>query len=109
MQVVLSSPVTDARCPEGADEEDPEALRKRLLRARYKIVDFGNACWTYKQFTDDIQTRQYRCPEVRKMKFSLRRVSLHGQLDTQHLQRCLATATYLLSNSSTFSEQPCRY
>ncbi|XP_047332172.1 serine/threonine-protein kinase SRPK-like [Impatiens glandulifera] len=29
-----------------------------------KLVDFGNACWTYKQFTTDIQTRQYRCPEV---------------------------------------------
>ena len=29
-----------------------------------KIVDLGNACWTYKQFTADIQTRQYRCPEV---------------------------------------------
>ena len=28
-----------------------------------KIVDFGNACWTHKHFTDDIQTRQYRCPE----------------------------------------------
>ncbi|GMH40206.1 hypothetical protein BSKO_08110 [Bryopsis sp. KO-2023] len=29
-----------------------------------KIVDFGNACWTHKKFTSDIQTRQYRCPEV---------------------------------------------
>lgn len=29
------------------------------------IVDFGNACWTHKRFTSDIQTRQYRCPEVR--------------------------------------------
>jgi serine/threonine-protein kinase SRPK3 len=29
-----------------------------------KIVDLGNACWTYKHFTNDIQTRQYRCPEV---------------------------------------------
>uniref|UniRef100_A0A5B7AH68 non-specific serine/threonine protein kinase n=1 Tax=Davidia involucrata TaxID=16924 RepID=A0A5B7AH68_DAVIN len=29
-----------------------------------KLVDFGNACWTYKQFTSDIQTRQYRSPEV---------------------------------------------
>ena len=29
-----------------------------------KIVDLGNACWTYKQFTTDIQTRQYRSPEV---------------------------------------------
>lgn len=28
------------------------------------VVDFGNACWTFKQFTQDIQTRQYRSPEV---------------------------------------------
>ncbi|KAK1262238.1 Serine/threonine-protein kinase AFC3 [Acorus gramineus] len=31
---------------------------------RCKIVDFGNACWVDKQFTHDIQTRQYRAPEV---------------------------------------------
>lgn len=29
-----------------------------------KIVDLGNACYTHKHFTDDIQTRQYRSPEV---------------------------------------------
>jgi len=29
-----------------------------------KIVDFGNACWVTEHFTDDIQTRQYRAPEV---------------------------------------------
>ena len=33
-------------------------------RIKCKIVDFGNACWTTKHFTDDIQTRQYRAPEV---------------------------------------------
>lgn len=41
--------------------------RKKLLASidlKCKLVDFGNACWTYKQFTNDIQTRQYRCPEV---------------------------------------------
>lgn len=37
---------------------------EQLLTAACKIVDFGNACWTYKQFTTDVQTRQYRCPEV---------------------------------------------
>jgi serine/threonine-protein kinase SRPK3 len=30
-----------------------------------KIVDLGNACYTHKHFTDDIQTRQYRSPEVK--------------------------------------------
>ncbi|KAL4591643.1 hypothetical protein LXL04_004613 [Taraxacum kok-saghyz] len=43
------------------------STRKKLLSevdVKCKLVDFGNACWTYKQFTSDIQTRQYRCPEV---------------------------------------------
>ena len=31
---------------------------------KIKIVDFGNACWTNKHFTDNIQTREYRSPEV---------------------------------------------
>ncbi|CAA6663147.1 unnamed protein product [Spirodela intermedia] len=48
-------------------------LKKKARRARRsledvdlscKIVDFGNACWDDKQFTQDIQTRQYRSPEV---------------------------------------------
>lgn len=29
-----------------------------------KIADLGNACWTGHHFTNDIQTRQYRSPEV---------------------------------------------
>lgn len=43
------------------------STRQRLMAVldlKCKLVDFGNACWTYKQFTNDIQTRQYRCPEV---------------------------------------------
>lgn len=35
-----------------------------LERVTVKIADLGNACWTDHHFTDDIQTRQYRCPEV---------------------------------------------
>lgn len=31
---------------------------------RCKIVDFGNACWADKPFAEEIQTRQYRAPEV---------------------------------------------
>lgn len=31
---------------------------------KIKIVDFGNACWTFKHFTDNIQTREYRSPEA---------------------------------------------
>ncbi|KAL3828523.1 hypothetical protein ACJIZ3_017325 [Penstemon smallii] len=44
-----------------------KSARQKLLAevdVKCKLVDFGNACWTYKQFTSDIQTRQYRCPEV---------------------------------------------
>ncbi|KAK9665938.1 hypothetical protein RND81_14G147400 [Saponaria officinalis] len=43
------------------------STRQKLLKSvdgNCKLVDLGNACWTYKQFTSDIQTRQYRCPEV---------------------------------------------
>ncbi|KAN0015489.1 hypothetical protein ACTFIU_008222 [Dictyostelium citrinum] len=29
-----------------------------------QLVDLGNACWTDRHFTDDIQTRQYRAPEA---------------------------------------------
>eukprot|EP01136_Pigoraptor_vietnamica_P030224 Opistho-1_new@89196 len=29
-----------------------------------KLADLGNACWIHHHFTDDVQTRQYRCPEV---------------------------------------------
>jgi serine/threonine-protein kinase SRPK3 len=28
------------------------------------VVDLGNACWTHRHFSEDIQTRQYRSPEV---------------------------------------------
>lgn len=31
---------------------------------RCKIVDLGNACWADKQIAEEIQTRQYRAPEV---------------------------------------------
>jgi len=29
-----------------------------------KVVDLGNACWRKEHFSEDIQTRQYRAPEV---------------------------------------------
>jgi len=31
---------------------------------KVKIADLGNACWVDRHFTEDIQTRQYRCIEV---------------------------------------------
>ncbi|KAK4781738.1 hypothetical protein SAY86_015840 [Trapa natans] len=50
-----------------ATKRGKRSTRQRLVASvdhKCKLVDFGNACWTYKQFTNDIQTRQYRCPEV---------------------------------------------
>ncbi|GAV63806.1 Pkinase domain-containing protein [Cephalotus follicularis] len=50
-----------------SNKRGSRSARRKLLASvdlNCKLVDFGNACWTYKQFTNDIQTRQYRCPEV---------------------------------------------
>ncbi|KAK7392535.1 hypothetical protein VNO78_20978 [Psophocarpus tetragonolobus] len=52
---------------EQSNKRGSRSMRQKLLASvdlKCKLVDFGNACWTYKQFTNDIQTRQYRCPEV---------------------------------------------
>lgn len=38
------------------------ALDENLITV--KIADLGNACWTNRHFSNDIQTRQYRSPEV---------------------------------------------
>lgn len=43
---------------------DPELISRQLAAVECKLVDFGNACWAHKHFTEDIQTRQYRSPEV---------------------------------------------
>ncbi|TFJ87661.1 hypothetical protein NSK_001011 [Nannochloropsis salina CCMP1776] len=37
---------------------------EQLVGSRVVVVDLGNACWTHKHFSEDIQTRQYRSPEV---------------------------------------------
>eukprot|EP00179_Madagascaria_erythrocladioides_P014182 CAMPEP_0198368638 /NCGR_PEP_ID=MMETSP1450-20131203/155802_1 /TAXON_ID=753684 ORGANISM="Madagascaria erythrocladiodes, Strain CCMP3234" /NCGR_SAMPLE_ID=MMETSP1450 /ASSEMBLY_ACC=CAM_ASM_001115 /LENGTH=505 /DNA_ID=CAMNT_0044076147 /DNA_START=8 /DNA_END=1525 /DNA_ORIENTATION=+ len=42
-------------------QSDPDLA---FTSGRVKVVDFGNACWIDQHFTDDIQTRQYRSPEV---------------------------------------------
>jgi len=45
--------------------EDPKSVRNLDgIDVRCKVVDFGNACWADKQFAEEIQTRQYRAPEV---------------------------------------------
>ena len=48
----------------GQLEDVDLSLEEKLLSMECKIVDFGNACWVHKHFTQEIQTRQYRAPEV---------------------------------------------
>ena len=51
----------------GALGEEASSKSERSLDGidmRCKVVDFGNACWADKQFAEEIQTRQYRAPEV---------------------------------------------
>ena len=45
------------------DDGVPDDLAS-LCDAEVAVVDLGNACWRHKHFTEDIQTRQYRSPEV---------------------------------------------
>lgn len=49
-----------SRVSQQPDLKDAEMLQ----RCRAVIVDLGNACWTHRHFSEDIQTRQYRAPEV---------------------------------------------
>jgi len=46
--------------PSPSNLKDKDAL----VKSRAVIVDLGNACWTHRHFSEDIQTRQYRAPEV---------------------------------------------
>jgi hypothetical protein len=49
-----------ARASQQPDLKDPSVLQG----SRAVVVDLGNACWTDRHFSEDIQTRQYRAPEV---------------------------------------------
>ena len=72
----LGSELEPAPQPETeADEEgDSLAALAKLWKPDYtkweasqfqvKLADMGTACWVNKHFTDDIQTREYRSPEV---------------------------------------------
>ena len=44
-----------------AAENDDDSIGEIIS---VKIADLGNACWVSHHFTNDIQTRQYRSPEV---------------------------------------------
>ncbi|MCJ1481302.1 serine/threonine protein kinase, CMGC group [Schaereria dolodes] len=47
--------------PEKKESETPSEPYETIS---VKIADLGNACWVGHHFTNDIQTRQYRSPEV---------------------------------------------
>ncbi|KAF9944672.1 serine/threonine protein kinase, CMGC group [Mortierella alpina] len=59
------SDTTAAKSERGASDNpstsDPCAMPATIT---VKIADLGNACWEDHHFTNDIQTRQYRSPEV---------------------------------------------
>jgi hypothetical protein len=60
-QVVVSSAKANlARASHQPDLKDVGMLQ----RCRAVVVDLGNACWVHRHFSEDIQTRQYRSPEV---------------------------------------------
>lgn len=46
------------------EEEEEEEVDEDSTLISVKIADLGNACWVEHHFTNDIQTRQYRSPEV---------------------------------------------
>ncbi|KAG1747289.1 kinase-like protein [Suillus occidentalis] len=47
-----------------AETSTTSSLLESTAKITVKIADLGNATWVEHHFTDDIQTRQYRCPEV---------------------------------------------
>jgi serine/threonine-protein kinase SRPK3/serine/threonine-protein kinase SRPK1 len=55
------------------EKKSPPAITEKSIRemdiynhesVSFKIADLGNACWIERHFSEDIQTRQYRSPEV---------------------------------------------
>lgn len=49
---------------EPSSKMSSEDLATTMDTISVKIADLGNACWVGHHFTNDIQTRQYRSPEV---------------------------------------------
>jgi hypothetical protein len=58
-------PTTDTQLAVARASQQPDLKDVNLLlSSRAVVVDLGNACWTHRHFSEDIQTRQYRAPEV---------------------------------------------
>ena len=59
-----TAPAPSTSSASSSSRTSPRSRRTLSALPGIKIVDLGNACWTHKHFAQDIQTRQYRCPEV---------------------------------------------
>lgn len=61
-----SSPVVSSGTPVSRSREFSLSMLEdpNYEDIHVKIADLGNGCWVHRHFTNDIQTRQYRCPEV---------------------------------------------
>jgi len=53
-----------ASCPDHKTIDSTPDPVNEICNMEVKIADLGNACWVDHHFTEDIQTRQYRCLEV---------------------------------------------
>lgn len=53
-----------ASCPDHKSIDHVPDPVHEVCDMKVKIADLGNACWVDHHFTEDIQTRQYRCLEV---------------------------------------------
>ncbi|KAJ5434671.1 hypothetical protein N7491_005266 [Penicillium cf. griseofulvum] len=59
---LLEREVSGISLDKGSSSKPEEELDVNIISV--KIADLGNACWVGHHFTNDIQTRQYRSPEV---------------------------------------------
>lgn len=56
--------ISKSKTPEPQEKADKVMDDISMETISVKIADLGNACWVGHHFTNDIQTRQYRSPEV---------------------------------------------
>lgn len=65
---LLTKEVSGISLDKSSESSGKTELEKQVENAfetiSVKIADLGNACWVGHHFTNDIQTRQYRSPEV---------------------------------------------
>jgi len=59
---LLEREVSGISLDKGSTKSLEEEIDSSIISV--KIADLGNACWVGHHFTNDIQTRQYRSPEV---------------------------------------------